>query len=113
LLDDDSAPHSFDRTVENRNKSVTSGFDEPSVMPHNAGLYEVTLDPLHAKMRSFFIDLHETAVARNIASDNRSKTARRRRLSRGIASFARFQSANFTHDLGLHTPQTAVVGADN
>jgi hypothetical protein len=77
LLNDDSAPHSFDRAVENRNKSVTGGFDEPSVMPHNAGLYEVTLDPLHAKMRSFFIDLHEAAVARDIASDNRSKTTRR------------------------------------
>jgi len=77
LLDDDAAPHSFDRTVENRNKSVASGFDEPSVMPHNAGLYEVTLDPLYAKMRSFFIDLHEAAVARDIASDNRSKPARR------------------------------------
>jgi hypothetical protein len=77
LLDDDTAPHSFDGTVENRDKSVTSGFDEPSVMPHYAGLYEVTLDPLHAKMRSFFIDLHEAAVARDIASDNRSKTARR------------------------------------
>ena len=77
LLDDDAASHSFDGAVENRNKSVTRGFDQPSVMPHNAGLYEVTLDPLHAKMRSFFIDLHEAAVARDIASDNRSKTTRR------------------------------------
>jgi hypothetical protein len=112
LLDDDTAPHSFDRTVENRNKSVTSGFDEPSVMSHNAGLYEVTLDPLHAKMRSFLIDLHEAAVARDIASDNRGKTARRR-LSRGIATSARFQFTNFTHDLGLHALQTAALGADN
>src|SRR5437588_7375633 len=69
--------HSFDGAVENRNKSVTRGFDQPSVMPHNAGLYEVTLDPLHAKMRSFFIDLHKAAVARDIASDDRSKTTRR------------------------------------
>jgi hypothetical protein len=77
LLDDDTAPHSFDRAVENRNKSVTGGFDEPSVMPNDAGLDEVTLDPLHAKMRSFFIDLHQAAVARDIASNNRSKTPRR------------------------------------
>jgi hypothetical protein len=77
LLDNDTAPNSFDRTVENRNKSVTSGFDEPSVMPDDAGLDEVTLDPLHAKMRSFLIDLHEAAVACDIAGDNRSKTARR------------------------------------
>src|SRR5450755_146168 len=77
LLDDDAAPHSFDRAVENRNKSVASGFDEPSVMPHNAGLYQLTLDPLHAKMRSFLIDLHEAAVARNIAGDDCSKPARR------------------------------------
>jgi L-rhamnose isomerase len=77
LLDDDTAPHSFDGTVENRKKSVTCGFYQPSVMTHNAGFDEVTLDPLHAKMRSFFIDLHEAAVARDIAGDNRRKTARR------------------------------------
>jgi hypothetical protein len=77
LLDDDTASNSFDRTVENRNKSVTGGFDESSVMTQNAGLDEVTLEPLHAKMRSFLIDLHEAAVACDIAGDNRSKTARR------------------------------------
>jgi hypothetical protein len=77
LLDDDTAPHRFDRTVENRDKSVTGGFDESSVVPHNAGLYEFALDPLYATMRAFFIDLHEAAVARDIASDNRSKTPRR------------------------------------
>jgi hypothetical protein len=77
LLDNDTASNSFDRAVENRNKSVTGGFDEPSVMPDNAGLYEVTLEPLHAKVRSFLIDLHEAAVARDIAGDNRSKTPRR------------------------------------
>jgi hypothetical protein len=81
-------------------------------MPDNAGLYQVTLDPLHAKMRSFFIELHEAAVARDVAGDNRSQTARRR-LSRGIATSARFQFANFTHDLGLHTPHAAVLGTDN
>jgi len=112
LLDDDTASHSFDRTVENRNKSVTGGFDEPAVMSHDAGLYEVTLDPPDAKMRSFFIDLHEAAVARDVAGNNRRKTARRR-LSRGITTSTRFQLANFTHELGLHTLQMAVSGADD
>ena len=46
-------------------------------MSDNARLYELTLDPLHAKMRSFFIELHEAAVASDIAGNNRSKTARR------------------------------------
>src|SRR5437879_3958626 len=63
LLDDDAASHGFDGAVENGNKSVTRGFDQPSVMPHNARLNEVTLDPLHAKMRSLFLHLHEAAVA--------------------------------------------------
>src|SRR4030088_3411928 len=38
LLDNDAAAHRFDRTVENRNKTVAGGFDEPSVVPCNAGL---------------------------------------------------------------------------
>ena len=80
-------------------------------MSDDAGLYEVTLDPLDAKMRSLFVELHEAAVAGDIAGNNRSKTARRR-LSRRIATSARFQFANFTHDLGLHTPHWAVSGAD-
>ena len=80
LLDDDAAPHGFDRTIENRNKSVAGGFDEPSVMPCNAGLYEVALDPLHANVRSFFIDFHEPAVARDIAT---TIAARRRDDFRG------------------------------
>ena len=56
LLDDDAAPHGFDRTVENRNEAVAGGLDEPSVVLGNAGLYKVALDPLDASVRSFFIE---------------------------------------------------------
>ncbi len=76
LLDDDAAPHGLDRTIESRNKTVAGGFDKPSVMPCNAGFDEAALDPLHATVRSFFIDFHQPAVARDIANDNRSKTSR-------------------------------------
>src|SRR5229473_1677446 len=38
LLDDDAAPHGFDRAVENRDKTVAGGFDELSVVLCNAGL---------------------------------------------------------------------------
>src|ERR1700687_5041437 len=76
LLDDDAAPHGFDGTVKNCNKTVAGSFDESSVVFCNAGLDEVALDPLHATVRSFFIDSHQAAVARDIASDNRSKTTR-------------------------------------
>src|SRR6202011_2592625 len=76
LLDDDAASHGFDGTIKDRNKTVAGGFDEPSVMLCNAGLYEVALDPLDTTVRSFLIDLHQAAVARDIARDNRSKTTR-------------------------------------
>src|SRR6266700_5435233 len=96
LLDDDAAPHGFDGTVENRNKTVAGGFDELSVVSSNAGLDQAALDPLHATVRSFFIDFHQPAVARDIASDDRSK-APRRRLARGLTTLARFKIPNFAH----------------
>jgi hypothetical protein len=72
----------------------------------NTGLYEVALDPFHTAVRSFFIDLHETAVASDIASDNRGKTARRRPVRGLIARPARLDIANFSH--GSHrSPCTA------
>src|SRR6266850_5548882 len=77
LLDDDAAPHGFDGTVENRNKTVAGGFDEPSVVLCDARLDKAALDPLHATVRSFFIDFHQAAVARDIASHYCSKTPRR------------------------------------
>src|SRR6267142_4032552 len=76
LLDDHATSHGIDRTVENRNKAVACGFDQPAVVLGNAGLDQAALDPLHAAVRSLFIDFHQAAVARDIASDNRRKTAR-------------------------------------
>jgi len=76
LLNDNAAPHCFDRTVENRNKTVACGFDQPAVVSCDAGLDQAALDPLHAAVRSFFIDFHQAAVARDVAGDNRGKTAR-------------------------------------
>jgi len=37
LLDDDAAPHGFDRAVENGEKAVTGGFDELAVVLNDAG----------------------------------------------------------------------------
>ncbi len=76
LLDDDAAPDRFDGTVENRDKAVTSGLDQPSVMLGNARLDKVPLDPLDAIVRSFLIGFHQAAVGRYIAGDNRSQAAR-------------------------------------
>ena len=58
LLDHDAAPDRFDGTVENRDKAVTGGLDQPSVVLGNAGLYKIPLDPLNAIVRSFFIGFH-------------------------------------------------------
>ncbi len=58
LLDNDAAPHSLDRAVENRDKTIAGGFNEPSMVLCNAGLDEIALDPLDASVRSFFIELH-------------------------------------------------------
>jgi hypothetical protein len=43
----------------------------------DARLDKAALDPLHATVRSFFIDFHQAAVARDIASHYCSKTPRR------------------------------------
>ncbi|MGH9808943.1 MAG: hypothetical protein ACRD9W_17120, partial [Terriglobia bacterium] len=88
-MDDDAAPHGFDRTVEDRNKTVAGGFDKSSTVPCYAGLDEAALDPLHATVRSFFIDLHQPAVARDIARNDRSKTPRC--VLRILAALARFK----------------------
>src|SRR6267154_2186822 len=58
-------------------KTVAGGFDEPSVVLCDARLDKAALDPLHATVRSFFIDFHQAAVARDIASHYCSKTPRR------------------------------------
>jgi hypothetical protein len=77
LLDDDAAAHGFERTIKNCNKTVASRFDDSAVVFCNAGLDEVALDAFHARMRTFFIELHEAAVAGDIACDDRSKATGR------------------------------------
>src|SRR6516225_2376053 len=84
LLDDDAAAHRLDRTVKYRDKTIASGLDEPSVMFRDAGLDEVALDSLDAQMRAFFIDLHETAVARDVTSHDCRKTSWRQPAPRRI-----------------------------
>src|ERR1700737_1831484 len=96
LLDDDAAPDGFDGTVKDRDKTVAGGFDELSVVLCNAGLDEVALDPLDAIVCSFLIDLHQAAVAGDIARDDRSKTTRCR-LARRLAASARLCVANLGH----------------
>jgi hypothetical protein len=58
------------------------------------GLYEIVLNPLDPRVCSFFIDLHQAAVARDIAYNDRSETARRR-LARWLTS--RLEVANLGH----------------
>jgi len=96
LLDDDAASDGFDGTVENRDEAVACGFDELPVVLDDAGFDEITLDPLDARVRSLFIDLHQPAVAGDIACNDRSKTARHR-LARRLANSARLDIANFCH----------------
>jgi hypothetical protein len=61
-----------------------------------AGFYEIALDPLDATVCSFFVNLHQAAVARDVACDNRSKTTWRH-LARRLATFTRLEVANFGH----------------
>ena len=106
LLDDDAASDGFDGTVENRDKAVARGFNKLAVVFVDAGLDEVALDPLDAVVRPFFVDLHQAAVAGDIAGYDRSKAARRR-LARWLASSARLDVANLGHgSIGSRTANT-------
>ena len=65
---------------------------------HDAGLDEVALDPFHTAVRSFFIDLHEAAVAGDIARDNRGKTARHNSRGGSPPTVPDLILTNFSHD---------------
>src|SRR3974377_785666 len=78
LLNDDGTAHCLDRAVKNCNEAVTRRFDEPSIVFCDAGLDEVALDSLDARVRTLFIQLHEAAVAYNIARDDRGAAQRGR-----------------------------------
>ncbi len=58
LLNDNSDSYGFNRTIKDSNEAVAGGLDEPSVVLRNAGLNEVSLDPLDASVRPFFVELH-------------------------------------------------------
>src|SRR6185312_3833585 len=76
LLNDDAATHGFERTVKNGKEAIARGFDQPSVVFRNAGLNQIALDSLDARMRPFLIELHETAVATDIPDNDGSETTR-------------------------------------
>src|SRR6185312_15451814 len=83
LLNDDAAAYGFDGAVKDRNEPVAGRFDEPTLMLDNAGLDKVALDALHAHMRAFFIDFHQSAIADDITRDDRGETARQQRARHG------------------------------
>src|SRR6185437_7983076 len=98
LLDYDAGPDCLDGAVEDGDEAVAGGFDEPAVVLPDSGFDEVALDPLDAGVRPFFVDLHQSAVAGDVAGHDRSKTPRRG-LARGLtprwlSTSARFDVAN-------------------
>src|SRR5262249_18050396 len=70
LLNDDRTSHRLERAVENGDEAVARGLDEPAVVLGDAGFDEIALDPLHTDVCTFFIVLHEAAVASDITSDD-------------------------------------------
>src|SRR5246127_4751214 len=77
LLNNDGAAYGFQRTVKHRNETVAGRFDESPVVLRDTRLNEIALDALDALVRAFFIELHESAVACDVGSDDRSQTPRR------------------------------------
>jgi hypothetical protein len=76
LLNHDAAADGFDRTIENRNEPVAGGFNKSAVMFYDAGFDEIALDTLDTVVRAFFVDLHQAAVAGDIACYDGRKAAR-------------------------------------
>ena len=58
-------------------EAVAGRLDEPPVMFGNAGLDQVALDSLDARMRALLIELHKAAVTPDIASHDCSEAAGR------------------------------------
>ncbi|XSC48575.1 hypothetical protein ACF1BQ_024045 [Bradyrhizobium sp. RDT10] len=78
MLNHDAAADGLDGTIENRNEPVAGGFNKPAVMFYDAGFDEIALDALDTVVRAFFVDLHQAAVAGDIACHDGRKAARRR-----------------------------------
>jgi hypothetical protein len=76
LLNNDGAADSFDRTIEHRQKTITSIFDKPSVVLRDRRFNDFAPLPLHACVRSFFVVSHQAAIAGYVASHDGCKPTR-------------------------------------
>jgi hypothetical protein len=86
LLNNDRAADGFDRTIEHRQKAVTGIFDKPSVVLRDRWFNNFAPVPLHPRVRSFFVESHQAAIASYVTSHNGCKAAGR--PFRRIAIFA-------------------------
>src|SRR5262249_25294949 len=107
LLDHDAAPHGLDGTVEDRDEAVSGGLDQLAVVLGNSRFNEFALGPLDADMRALFVELHEAAIAGDVAHNDGGKAPRRDFVGR-LAWLARFEFANFGHGWGSTMRKTAV-----
>src|SRR4051812_3863450 len=85
LLNDNAAAYGLDRTAEDRDEAIPCRFNQLPVMFYDAWFDKIALNPLDAVVCAFLIDLHEAAVAGDVACDNRSETTRPQ-LSRRVAA---------------------------
>ena len=96
LLDHDAGAHGLDGAIEDGDEAVTRGFDEPAVVLSDGGLDEVALEPLDAVVRPFLIDLHQAAVAGDVACHDGGKTPRHW-LAWLLTTAARLDVTNLGH----------------
>ena len=97
LLDHDAGSHGLYGTVENGDEAVACGFDEPAVVFSDGGFDELALEPLDAIVRSFLVDLHQSAVAGDIACHDGRKAPRRWLALRRLTNAARLDVTNLGH----------------
>src|SRR4249919_2727016 len=76
-MDDDSATHGFDRAIEHRQKAVTRIIDKLPLVLCDAWLNEFAPLSHHACVRSFLIELHKAAIARDISREDCRNPAHR------------------------------------
>lgn len=63
LPDDNAASRGVSGVVENRNKSIGRGFDQPSAMLQNTRLYQSALDPLNSTALHLVVSPRWAAMA--------------------------------------------------
>ena len=66
LLNDDATSHGFDGTVENRNKAVACGFDDPATMERNGGIDQIAAKLTQALERALFVNTGQPRIAYHI-----------------------------------------------